>query len=284
MINGTTHLFGIIGNPVEHSLSPAMHNAAFAALGLNAVYVPMRPENPEEAYHGLRALGFVGVSVTVPYKVAIMPLLDEIDPVARKIGAVNTLMFRRDERGAPLCTGYNTDWIGSNRALAEEIDLAGSTVLILGAGGAARAVGFGLLEAGAEILVHNRTESKGQGLAAQLGATWVTARDLAGVRADVLINTTSVGMAPDHNALPIPAQFVPHFSVVMDIVYAPLETHLLRAAAASGCRTIDGVQMLLHQGAAQCSLWTGHKAPLAVMRHALLAELASRSTSSVHST
>lgn len=279
MINGTTRLFGIIGNPVTHSLSPVMHNAAFAALGLNAVYLPMQPKDPEEGYRGLRALGFVGVSITVPFKVAIIPLLDHIDPVADKIGAVNTLLFHEDAQGATLCTGYNTDWIGSNHALETEIDLAGSTVLILGAGGAARAVGFGLVQAGATILVHNRTESKGRRLAGQLDATCITAKELVDVRADVLINTTSVGMAPDHQALPIDAKLLAHFSVVMDIVYAPLQTALLRAAEACGCRTVDGTQMLLHQGAAQCTLWTGCEAPLAVMRHALLKELSSRDIS-----
>ena len=279
MINGATSIFGIIGNPVAHSLSPVMHNAAFASLGLNAVYLPLQPKDLEQGYQGLRALGFVGVSVTVPFKVAIMPLLDQIDPVARKIGAVNTLMFHGDAPEPTLCTGSNTDWIGSNRALAAEINLAGSTVLILGAGGAARAVGFGLIEAGATILVHNRTESKGRQLADQLGATSVTNQKLAEVRADILINTTSVGMTPNHQALPIDPRLLPHFSVVMDIVYAPLQTALLRAAAACGCRTVDGIQMLLHQGAAQCSLWTGREAPLDVMRHALLTELSSRNAS-----
>ncbi|MBM9536657.1 shikimate dehydrogenase [Desulfobulbus alkaliphilus] len=278
MINGTTRLFGIIGNPVAHSLSPIMHNAAFKTLGLNAVYLPMQPKNLDEGYRGLRALGFVGVSVTVPFKVAIMPLLDQIDPVARKIGAVNTLLFHQDAHGSTLCTGSNTDWIGSNRALETEIDLSGSTVLILGAGGAARAIGFGLVEAGATILVHNRTETKGRKLAAQLGATSVPDQQLADIRADVLINTTSVGMSPNHQALPINPKLLSHFSVVMDIVYAPLETALLREAAACGCRTVDGLQMLLHQGTAQCSLWTGQEAPLAVMRQALLLELSSRGT------
>ena len=278
MISGTTRLFGIIGNPVEHSLSPVMHNAAFASLGLNAVYLPMQPKDPEEGYRGLRALGFVGVSVTVPFKVAIMPLLDHIDPVAAKIGAVNTLVFHENAQGTTLSTGYNTDWIGSNQALKAEIDLAGSTVLILGAGGAARAVGFGLVEAGATILVHNRTENKGRQLADQLNATCITGKELVDVRADVLINTTSVGMTPDHQALPIDPEHLSHFSVVMDIVYAPLQTALLREAAVCGCRIIDGTQMLLHQGAAQCTLWTGHEAPLTDMRHALLTELSSRGT------
>ena len=276
MINGSTQLFGIIGNPVEHSLSPAMHNAAFAALGINGVYIPMRPSDLADGFRGLRALGFIGVSVTVPYKVSIMDCLDEIDPVAKKIGAVNTLFFQRNGAGKSICKGFNTDWLGSNQALAAELDLKGSTVLIIGAGGAARAVGFGLLEAGAKILLTNRTETKGRELASQLNCTFIPAHEVSKVRADALINTTSVGMAPQHEALPISPELLVHFSVVMDIVYAPLETRLLQEASVRGCRAIDGLNMLQHQGAAQFTLWTGREAPHAVMRNALLGELQSR--------
>ncbi len=275
MINGHTQLFGIIGNPVEHSLSPAMHNAAFAELGMNGVYLPMRPTDLAEGFRGLRSLGFIGVSVTVPFKVAIMEFLDKVDPVARTIGAVTTLLFERDADNCR-CTGYNTDWLGSNQALGEELQLAGSTVLVLGAGGAARAVGFGLIEAGAKVLIANRTEAKGRALADQLGCPFVPADQLAELRADALINTTSVGMAPHADALPIRAELLPRFAVVMDIVYAPLTTRLLREAAACGCRTVDGLQMLQYQGAAQFSLWTGREAPHRVMRQALVSELRSR--------
>lgn len=275
MINGHTQLFGIIGNPVEHSLSPAMHNAAFAELGMNGVYIPMRPTDLAEGFRGLRSLGFIGVSVTVPFKVAIMEFLDAIDPVARNIGAVNTLLFERDGDHCR-CTGFNTDWLGSNQALGEELQLAGSTVLVLGAGGAARAVGFGLIEAGAKVLIANRTEAKGRALASQLRCPFVPADQLTELRADALINTTSVGMAPHVDALPIRAELLPRFAVVMDIVYAPLTTRLLREAAACGCRTVDGLQMLQYQGAAQFSLWTGREAPHRVMRQALVNELRSR--------
>lgn len=278
MINGHTQLFGIIGRPVTHSLSPAMHNAALSELGINGVYVPMQPGHLQQAFQGLRELGFIGVSVTVPFKVEIMGFLDHIDPVAQKIGAVNTLLFERSDSGQIISYGSNTDWLGSNQALAQELTLAGSTVLIIGAGGAARAVGFGLIEAGAQVIITNRTESKGQELAAQLGCSFVAAADLAAIRADALINTTSVGMHPHGEGLPIAIDLLDRFSVVMDIVYAPLHTKLLREAALRGCRTIDGLQMLLHQGAAQFSLWTGQAAPLATMREALLRELQSRIT------
>lgn len=272
MINGHTQLFGIIGAPVEHSLSPVMHNAAFAHLGVNGVYVPMRPSDLADGFRGLRSLGFTGVSVTVPFKVAIMDFLDAIDPVARKIGAVNTLLFERTKSGM-YCKGSNTDWLGSNQALAEALDPAGRTILIIGAGGAARAVGFGLIEAGATVLITNRTESKGRELAAQLNCRFVSPGELAAVQADALINTTSVGMAPHTEAMPIAPELLPHFPVVMDIVYAPLETRLLREAAVRGCRTIDGLKMLQYQGAAQFALWTGREAPHAVMRQALIAAL-----------
>jgi shikimate dehydrogenase len=277
MINGHTQLFGIIGDPVEHSLSPLMHNAAFAHLRFNGVYVPMRPADLADAFNGLRSLGFIGVSVTVPFKVAIMDFLDAIDPVAQKIGAVNTLVFERTADRVQ-CKGYNTDWLGSNQALAEAIDPAGRTVLIVGAGGAARAVGFGLIEAGAHVVVTNRTEAKGKELAAQLVCPFVPASDLAQVRADALINTTSVGMAPHAEGIPIDPELLPRFPVVMDIVYAPLETRLLREAAARGCRTIDGLKMLQYQGASQFSLWTGIEAPHAIMRQALIGALQSRPT------
>ncbi len=278
MINGSTKLFGIIGNPVEHSLSPAMHNAAFETLGINGVYIPMRPTDLEDGYRGLRALGFVGVSVTVPYKVAVMDLIDEIDPVASKIGAVNTLMLKHSGDCVVRVKGYNTDWLGSNQALAEALDVTSSTVLIIGAGGAARAVGFGLLEAGAKVMLTNRTEDKGRLLASQLNCPFVLAEDIQKVHADALINATSVGMSPRDNALPIRPELLGNFSVVMDIVYAPLETRLLREAAARGCRTVDGLKMLQYQGAAQFALWTGREAPVSVMRKALLTALNSRQT------
>lgn len=276
MINGQTVLFGIIGRPVTHSMSPAMHNAAFAELGINGVYVPMQPDNLEQGFDGLKSLGFVGVSVTVPFKVEIMGLLDHIDPVAQKIGAVNTLLFERGNSDTVLCKGYNTDWLGSNQALADAMVLDKSTILIIGAGGAARAVGFGLIEAGAKVIITNRTEAKGRDLAAQLGCSFVPAPDLGTIHADGLINTTSVGMHPQSDAIPIRADLLANFPVVMDIVYAPMQTRLLREAAARGCRTIDGLQMLLYQGAAQFTLWTGRTAPHAIMRDALLRALQAR--------
>ncbi|MFP7753963.1 shikimate dehydrogenase [Thermodesulfobacteriota bacterium B35] len=274
-IDGTTKLYGIIGHPVGHSMSPAMHNAAFAATGINGVYVAMDVEDAGRAVTALRELGFVGVSVTVPHKEAVMAHVDEIDPVARRIGAVNTLLFyRHPDDGQVVVRGFNTDWQGANLALAEKIRLAGSRVLVLGAGGAARAVGFGLVEAGARVVISNRTEARGKDLAESLGCRFTAPDRLHEVEADVLVNTTPVGMVPHADGLPIDPDLLPRFSLVMDIVYAPLETRLLREAAAAGCEVIDGLAMLQYQGAVQFKIWTGVRPPVDVMRRALLEQLA----------
>lgn len=275
MVNGKTSLYGIIGDPVVHSLSPVMHNAAFAALSLNGIYVPMPVQNVADGMIGLAALGFSGVSVTVPHKETVMDYLDEIDPVARRIGAVNTLLFRsHPDSGALVSRGFNTDWLGSNLALAGQMKLPGSTILILGAGGAAKAVGFGLVEAGAEVVICNRSEERGKKLAGWLGCRFSPTDQLAGIKADGLVNTTTVGMEPHAEGIPIDPDLLSGFSVVMDIVYAPLATTLLKKATAAGCQTIDGLSMLLYQGAVQFKIWTGKQPPRDVMRDALLAELA----------
>ena len=281
-INGQTQLFGIIGHPVAHSLSPAMHNDALAALGINGIYVPMDTVNPTTAVAGLRSLGFVGVSVTVPHKVTVMEQLDEIDPVAQKIGAVNTLLFRRKPGEEEVVVrGFNTDWLGSNLALADRMQLAGSRVLVLGAGGAAKGVCFGLVEAGAEVIITNRTEEKGRALADWLGCDFVPATGLDDIRADALVNTTSVGMEPNSADIVIDPDLLDHFSVVMDIVYAPLRTRLLQEAENAGCRTIDGLSMLLNQAAVQLKIWTGKRPPIDVMRRALEGELARRKSGKI---
>jgi len=268
-INGRTKLYGIIGNPVSHSLSPAMHNAAFVALGENRVYLPFPVRDIQTALAGLKALNIQGVSVTVPHKETVIPHLDRIDPVALSIGAVNTIDVRTEGDEKVLC-GSNTDWLGANRALAETMELPGATVILLGAGGSARAIGFGLKEAGAEVILCSRTESKGRALASELSCPWFPLAEVAHLRGDALVNATSVGMVPRQDDSPVPAVFLKPFRVVMDIVYAPLQTRLLREAQQAGCRTVSGLEMLLYQGVAQFELWTGLTAPAEVMRTALL--------------
>ena len=264
-INGATEIYGIIGNPVAHSLSPIMHNSGFAALGLNKVYVAFPATNAAKALAGCRALGVHGLSVTIPHKEAVLEHLDTIDPVAEKIGAVNTLLFGDDKK----IHGLNTDWIGANRALSEKLDLQGRKILLLGAGGSAKAIGFGLLEAGAHIILASRTETRLKTLAGELACDWIHLADIDTVQADALVNATSVGMHPLENASLVPAASLGNFPLVMDIVYAPLETRLLREAKSAGCEVISGLSMLLYQGAAQFEAWTGQDAPLEVMRSAL---------------
>jgi shikimate dehydrogenase len=256
-ISGSTEIYGIIGNPVAHSLSPIMHNSAFEALGLNKVYVAFPATNAEKALTGCRALGVRGLSVTIPHKEGVLAHIDSIDPVAGKIGAVNTLVFDEDKK----IHGLNTDWIGANRALTEQLDLQGKTILLLGAGGSAKAIGFGLLEAGARVIL-----ARGQ----TLECDWIHLADIDTVQADALVNATSVGMKPLENASLVPADSLGKFPLVMDIVYAPMETRLLREAKNAGCEVINGLSMLLYQGVAQFEAWTGQEAPVEIMRAALM--------------
>lgn len=264
-IDGKTQIYGIIGNPVSHSRSPLIHNSGFKALSLNCVYLAFPVHDVEAGLTGLRGLNIKGVSVTIPHKEAVIPLLDEIDPVASKIGAVNTIV---NDNGR--LRGLNTDWVGANRALEDKISLKGKKVLLLGAGGSARAIGFGLNEAGARPVLCSRTPAKGQSLAVELDCPWKPLDEMPEIEAEILVNATSVGMSPASDASPVSREILNHFSVVMDIVYSPLETRLLREAGEAGCLTVNGLAMLFYQGVAQFELWTGHKAPLEVMRKALV--------------
>ncbi len=259
-----TELYGIFGHPVRHSLSPAMHNAAFRHYGMNAVYLAFDVTDLEKAVGGVRALGIKGLSVTIPHKEAIIPLLDAIDPVAERIGAVNTVVNRD---GTLL--GYNTDWVGAVKALEEATPLMGKRVVVLGAGGSARAVCMGLKEAGAGIHIANRTVEKARDLAALCSASWSGLDELDGIQAYILVNTTSVGMRPHEEGIPIDPQLLNRYSVVMDLVYSPLETRLLREARDRGAIVINGLRMLLLQALAQFELWTGRLAPVDVMEKAL---------------
>ncbi len=269
MINGKTFILGIIGNPVSHSMSPIMHNAALKDLGLNGVYVPFPVENVEQAVDGMRGLNIKGLSVTIPHKETVISCLDDIDSVARSIGAVNTVVQYEDEKGNILLKGFNTDWLGANRALAEKIELNKKTVILLGAGGSARAIGFGLQEVGATVVLCSRTERKGRSLADELGCEWVGLDNLSDLEGNVVVNATSVGMHPNDDKSLMTVEQLTRFEVVMDIVYSPLETKLLKNAKEAGCITVGGLEMLLYQGVAQFELWTNKTAPVEVMRNKL---------------
>jgi shikimate dehydrogenase len=272
-IGTSTELCGVVLHPAGHTRSPAMHNAAFAALGLDAVYVAfdVAPDALPAAVAGARALGIRQLAVSIPHKEAILALCDEVDATARRIGAVNTVT-RRDGRWV----GSNTDWLGAVRALERAVDLRGRDAVVLGAGGAACAAVFGLLERGARVRVLNRTADRAKELAGRLGATGGGAlADLARVPCEVLVNATSVGLRSD--ASPIAAESIPRGAVVLDAVYDPGETRLLRDAVARGARTVGGKWWLVHQAAEQLRTWTGKEAPLDVMAAAFDAAGASAS-------
>lgn len=273
-------LTAILGHPITHSLSPTMHTAAFAALDMDWVYVPVDvlPADLANAVRGLRALGFRGASVTVPHKQAMIPLLDEVTEAARTMGAVNTIVRRGDR-----LIGDNTDWQGFLVPLREAgFDLAGQRCAVLGAGGAARAVVYALGRAGATaITIFNRTVSRANDLIRDLQpaipavalrsrSLAATADLVAGSSPALVVNTTSVGMWPETDGCPWPADRpIPSETVVYDLVYNPLRTRLLRQAEEAGCRTIDGVRMLVHQGAIAFKMWTGREPPVEVMYDAV---------------
>jgi shikimate dehydrogenase len=259
MIDAQTELYGIIGNPVQHSLSPILHNGAFKRLGWNAVYLVFEVKNLEEALRGIRGLGVRGVSVTIPFKTKVVPFLDKIERLAKKIGAVNTIV----NRGGKLI-GYNTDCDGALEALEEKMNLKGKRVVLLGAGGAARAIGFGLKERDCQLVVVNRSKKGGEALSKELGCDYLPISSLVRMKAgeleaDVIINATSLGMYPRDKETPISKKLLEEGMMVMDIVYEPLQTKLLREAKKKGCLTINGLEMLVRQGVAQFMIWTGRK-------------------------
>jgi len=272
-ISGKTKICALIGDPVEHSLSPHIHNAAFKHLKLNFVYIAFKVsrENVKEALLGVRALGIKGLNVTMPLKTSVIPYLDKLDSNAEKIGAVNTIL---NHEGTLI--GYNTDGLGALHALrARGQNPSGKNILILGAGGAARAVAFALCEEACTLTILNRTFRKAKKLAEELGEKFgkkvkhgrLAPQDLkTNVKeADILINATSVGMIPYENETPVDTKLLHSNLTVFDLVYNPQETRLLREAKAAGARTIDGLSMLIHQGAISFEIWTGRKAPIDVM-------------------
>ncbi len=261
MKNGLRKIYGVLGNPIQHSLSPVMHNAAFEAAGVNSQYVAFESLDLKGSIDGMRALGIRGMSITIPFKTSVIPYLDELDPLAEKIGAVNTLV---NENGR--LKGYNTDGLGAMKALQTKIDLAGKRCVLVGAGGAARGIGFMARENGMELVVANRSVDRGIALADFLECPFIPLERIGEAVTDVLIQTTPVGMFPHEDASPVPDDVFQKEMVVMDAIYNPLETRLLKTARARGCATISGLEMFIHQGAEQFYLWTGLNPPMDVMR------------------
>ena len=261
---------GVIGYPIGHSLSPCMHNAALRALSLDGEYSAIAVESAglPETVRGLFAQGFAGLNVTIPHKQAVLPLMDELANSARVIGAVNTIVKRDGHM-----IGYNTDAAGFMRGLTDTgFKPTGAKVLVLGAGGAARAVVYALSDARASVVVWNRTQARAERLASEFGADALDCLPVGTLGTfDLIVNTTSVGMSPHSNETPLqfprgerPPQWV------YDLVYRPRQTRFLREARAAGARTIGGLEMLVYQGAEAFTLWTGRAAPVGVMRSAIL--------------
>lgn len=264
MINSETRLYCIIGNPVEHSLSPIMHNAAFGHLGLNSVYMAFKVEDIRKAVEGIRALHIYGVSVTIPHKTEAMKYVDTVDPLAKRIGAINTIA---NHNGSLI--GYNTDWVGAIRSLEEVIDISGKRFVIVGAGGAARAIAFGIKHKHGKVTIVNRSRKRGEELARDLECQFYPIDSINDINADVLIHATPVGMYPHVDNTLIPQRYLKEGMVVMDTIYNPLETKLLKEAKEKECIVIDGFKMLIYQGVTQFELWTGKEAPLRVMQEAV---------------
>lgn len=279
-INGKTQLIGLIGWPVSHSFSPTMHNAAAQSLGLNWAYVPLpvAPEQLKTAVSGLSALGFRGVNVTVPHKQAVMPLLDEIEPGAKALGAVNTIVVAANGRLA----GHNTDWSGFLADLqAHDIPVDNRDCLLLGAGGSARAVAYALAISGARVHILARRVAQAEQLIIDLRPYLPTAKFTShplqnlpnltkSLPKPLVVNSTPLGMTPNEASSPWPNDLpFPQDATVYDLVYNPPRTQLIQQAEMAGCRAVNGLGMLVQQGAKAFALWTGQQPDTAVMARAI---------------
>ena len=280
-ISGKTRVCGVIGDPIEHTLSPTIQNAAFNHLKLDFVFLAfhVKAVELENALRGMCGFGIHGLNVTMPHKNAVISHLDEVDSTVQFLGSANTIL---NEDGK--LSGFNTDGVGTLNALRENgTKLSEKKVLLLGAGGAAKAIAFALAQEAGELVVLNRATEKAEELAERLTGTLgktvvgcalspdVIAENLQD--SDVLINATSVGMSPDANQSVVPPQLLRSGLTVMDIVYNPVETKLARDAKAAGANVVSGVEMLIYQGALSFEIWTGRSAPIEVMRKAALKKL-----------
>jgi 3-dehydroquinate dehydratase / shikimate dehydrogenase len=265
-----TQILAVIGNPIGHSLSPLLHNTGYVAAKRDAMFLPFLVENLAEFVKAIPEFGLRGISVTIPHKQSVMKYLDECEPMTEKIGAVNTVVVANNGK----LRGSNTDYLGVLRAVQGKLRLPGARVLIFGAGGSARAAAFALAHAGAEVLICARRESAAKKLARACEAQVIARRHLSAACFELIVNTTPVGMHPNAGASPL-LPYELNAAFVMDLIYRPLQTELLRAAAKKKLGTISGAEMFLAQGLAQWELFMGQKPPEAAMRRALLKKLRS---------
>jgi shikimate dehydrogenase len=282
-ISGKTRVCGVIGDPIEHTLSPTIQNAAFNHLKLDFAFVAFRVKavELENAIQGMQGLGIHGLNVTMPHKSTVIAYLDEVDSAVKFLGSANTILNRDGE-----LSGFNTDGVGALKALRENgVALSGKKVLLLGAGGAAKAIAFALAKEVGELYVLNRAAEKAEELGKTLGRMFnrkvvggalssdAIAENLQD--SDILINATSAGMKPNLSQSLVAPQWLRSDLAVMDIVYNPVETKLAKDAKAAGAKVVSGVEMLIYQGAASFKIWTGKSAPIEVMRNAALDKLSS---------
>lgn len=273
-ITAQTNICIIVGDPVGHSFSPQMHNAAYEALRIDDQFIyvaaPVSPGELGDFVKGARAMHIKGITCTVPHKETIIQYLDSIDETAQKIGAVNTVVNENN-----VLKGYNTDWLGILHPLEKETSLAGKTVALLGSGGAARAAAYAVTSKGAKLMIYNRTLEKAQTLAKEFDAQAFSFDERDSVhQADIIINTTSMGLHPHESETPLPKEYITNKQIVFDVVYTGTgPTRLLEEAQIQGAKTISGIEMLLHQGFEQFRLFTGIDAPQEAMRMALMENL-----------
>nr|CAB3466072.1 unnamed protein product [Digitaria exilis] len=283
-IGPDTKVFGIIGKPVGHSKSPILHNEAFRSVGFNAVYVPFLVDDLAKFLNTYSSPDFVGFSCTIPHKEAAVRCCDEVDPIARDIGAVNTMVRRPDGK----LVGYNTDYVGAISAIEDGIratssqptdpttsPLAGRLFVVIGAGGAGKALAYGAKEKGARVVIANRTFARAQELANLIGGPALTLADLENYHPEegmILANTTAIGMHPNVNETPLSKQALTSYAVVFDAVYTPKETRLLREAAECGAIVVSGLEMFIRQAMGQFEHFTGTPAPDRLMRDIVLAK------------
>ncbi len=283
-ISGKTRVCGVIGDPIGHSLSPTIQNVAFGHLGLDFVFLAfhVKAAELENAMRGMRGLGIHGLNVTMPHKNAVIGCLDEVDFAVRFLDSANTILNRDGK-----LSGFSTDGVGALKALLENgVDLSGKKVLLLGAGGAAKAIAFALVPEVGELAILNRSAEKAEELSETLGHMFnqkVVAGALSpdAIRtnlrdSDVLVNATSAGMKPNLSQSLVAPEWLKSDLAVMDIVYNPIETKLAKDAKAAGAKVVSGVEMLIYQGAASFEIWTGKSAPIEVMRKAALNKLSSK--------
>jgi 3-dehydroquinate dehydratase/shikimate dehydrogenase len=269
-VDAATRIYGVAGDPIEHTLSPVIMNTAMRRENVNGVYLPLHAKTLKDLIHCVREIPLHGLSITMPYKQAILPHLDNTDAHTTKIGACNTVVRGQDGK----LYGFNTDIAGIIRPLEQRLSIASAKVLVLGAGGAARAAVFGLKERGAEVWILNRTSLKAQKLARQAKARTLKRADLRKIAFDVIINATSVGMGNPRDC-PLKDEEI-QARVVFDMVYDPVETHLLQVARAKGIAVIPGVEMFVQQAARQFEIWTGKPAPAGDMLRAVTIALQDR--------